>query len=64
MELLKTQLVELAEKLVNLSISITFKIGNIGLDDQNNLKYFLGLDFKIDRGIGRTEALRRHRSEI
>jgi hypothetical protein len=45
-------------------IDHTLRLPNVGLDAQGNLKYYLGVDFKIDRNANKQDMLRRYRGQI
>ncbi len=50
-ERVKNMMYDLANNLVNHCVQHEFKVRNIGLDRRNGLKYFLGLNFNIDKAM-------------
>lgn len=61
---MKEGLYELAENLANRGVEHEFRMENIGLDNKNNLKYFLGFAFRIDRSMKREVTLQRYKHAI
>lgn len=57
-------MISLAENLANHCIDHEFKMNNIGLDKRNNLKYYLGLNFKIDRTMQKQKLIQKYRQAV
>ena len=52
-ENLREELVKFSTFLANNDIIIDFKLANVGMDQNYNAKYFLNLDFEVDRTINK-----------
>ena len=63
-ERVKNMMYDLADNLVNHCVQHEFKVSNIGLDRRNGLKYFLGLNFNIDKAMRKQDTLQRYRRII
>lgn len=61
---IQKELAELVENIAAHSIEHQFKLSNIGLDKRNNLKYYIGFDFKIDRALVKNEATLKYKRQI
>lgn len=55
---------DLADYLVKNHVVIDFKLKNIGIDQNYQPKYFIGLDFEITSVIGQDLLLQKYKSQI
>ena len=52
-ESFREQLVRFSSFLANNDIVIEFKLANVGMDQNYNAKYFLNLDFEVDKSVNK-----------
>jgi hypothetical protein len=57
-------LLELADYLAENSIVIDFKLKNIGMDQNYNPKYFIGLEYEINTLTGKDPLMEKYTAQI
>ena len=57
-------MLELCECLASKSIVHDLDVNRVGMDKKFNLKYFLGVDFKIDKSLDKQKANESYKSKI
>jgi len=61
---IRKDLQELAENVAAHFIDHQFKLSNIGVDRRNNLKYFLGMNFRIDKTLPKIETALKYKQQV
>ena len=64
MKNLQEAMLELCKELSTKGILHQFDIKRVGLDKRFNLKYYLGVDFKIDRMVDKEKQMEGYRQKV